>query len=88
MKTLVIEEDNEGLMSLMGQRILLLSAGYFYEGLLVGVNHTCVKLKEPHIVYNTGTWSDSSYEDIQSISQEFLYVQVGLIESFMLSKNK
>ena len=87
MKVLIEENENEGLMSLIGKRVLLMGAGYFYEGKLVGVNETCVKLIDPHIVYSTGDFSDKGYSDTQKLHTEVWYVTTGLIESFGVSKN-
>ena len=78
----VQEVDGEGLDGLLGERVLLICAGYFYEGKLVGVNDSFVKLEEPSIVYSTGPWSDKNYSDIQKLHQKEWYVQRGLIESF------
>lgn len=83
----VTEVDGEGLVALLGKRVLLMCAGYFYEGLLIGVNESFVKIEDPSIVYSTGKWSDKSYEDIQKLHAKEWYVQRGLIESFGLSKN-
>lgn len=90
MKQLVkVEEvENEGLISLMGSRVLLMCAGYFYEGKLVGVNNEFVKLEDVSIVYSTGTWSDKNYADIQKLHEKEWYVMKGLIESFGKSKLK
>ena len=87
MKILVQESEQEGLESFLGKRILLMCAGYFYEGQLIGVNQSCVKLKDAHIVYGTGVWSDKSYADIQKLCSDIWYVSTNLIESFGLSKN-
>lgn len=87
MKILVENIVKEGLDSLFGERVLLMSAGYFYEGKLIGVNETFVKLDDAAIVYSTGEWSDKSYSDIQKLHQKEWYVQRGLIESFGKSKN-
>lgn len=87
MKILVREEKSEGLESLLGKRVLLICAGYFYEGELIGVNKTCVKLKDAGIVYSTGAWTDKSYSDIQKLHASEWYVRKGLIESFGVSKN-
>lgn len=87
MKVLVESSEKEGLDSLMGKRILLMCAGYFYEGKLVGINDTCVKISDAHIVYETGSFSDSSYKDKQKLHADNWYVQTGLIESFGLSKD-
>ena len=83
----VQELDGEGLDSLLGERVLILCAGYFYEGLLVGVSETFVKLEDPSIVYSVGAWADKLYSDIQKLHQKEWYVQRGLIESFGKSKN-
>lgn len=87
MKT-IVEVSEEGLESLLGKRVLLMSAGYFYEGKLVGVNTTCVKLSDPGIVYETGKFSESNYKDLQKLHTDSWYVSTGLIESFGLSKNE
>lgn len=83
----VVEEENEGLVSLLGKRVLIMSAGYFYEGELEGVNDTCIKLKDPKIVYSTGDWSDKAYSDVQPMHADSWYISIGLIESFGLSKD-
>ncbi len=86
-KVKVEEVDGEGLISLLNKRVLIMSAGYFYEGELEGVNEDFVKLKDPHIVYSTGAWSDSAYSDKQKMHSNEWYVQIALIESFGLSKD-
>jgi hypothetical protein len=87
MKTIIKETEGEGLEALLGKRVLLMCAGYFYEGELVGVNDTCVKLSDPGIVYETGSFRDTGYSDLQKLHTDTWYVQTGLIESFGVSKN-
>lgn len=82
----IVKKTGEGLESLLGERVLLLCAGYFYEGLLIGVSQDAVKLDDAAIVYSTGAWSDKSYSDIQKLHQKEWYVCRGLIESFGKSK--
>ena len=77
----------DGFEKLLGKRVLLMCAGYFYEGKLIGVNKTCVKLNNASIVYSTGAWSDKNYSDIQKLHAKEWYVRKNLIESFGLSKN-
>jgi hypothetical protein len=88
MKKLVqVEEvEGEGLNGLLGERVLLMCAGYFYEGKLIGVNSDFVKLDDAAIVYSTGAWSDKSYSEIQKLHTKEWYVQKGLIESYGKSK--
>ena len=78
--------ENQGLESLLGERIQIMSAGYFYEGKLTGVNETCVELNDAHIIYETGSFQDKVYKDIQKLHTETWFVSIGLIESFGLSK--
>jgi hypothetical protein len=77
----VIEVENEGLPSLLGQRVLLMCANYFYEGVLEGVNDTCCLLSDAGIVYQTGEWREKGYADRQQLPSEH-YVQLQAIESF------
>lgn len=83
----VQEIEGEGLESLMGERVLLMCAGYFYEGILIGVNSNFVKLNDAGIVYSVGKWSDKNYEDRQKLHQKDWYVKTAMIESFGKSKN-
>lgn len=82
----VTEVDGEGLLSLLGEKVLLLCANYFYTGKLIGVNETCVQLESPEIVYQTGDWKAAKYADAQSLNMKTLYVQVGAIEAFGVGK--
>lgn len=77
----VQEVDGEGMLSLIGERVLIFSLNYIYTGKLVGVNSTCVLLEEPGIVYETGSYSDKKFKDCQYLSQP-LYVQLAAVESF------
>lgn len=82
----VQEVEGEGLTALLGEKVLLMCANYFYTGKLVGVNADCVLLEEPSIVYLTGTWSDKTYADTQKLHAKQWYVATQMIESFGLSK--
>jgi hypothetical protein len=85
MKKIVEEIEGEGLEKLLGQKVLLMCANYFYTGTLIGVNDTCVLIKDASIVYETGPWTDKLYKDFQKISDEW-YVQRSFIESFGVGK--
>ena len=82
MKKLVVEDEQEGLISLLGEKVLIMTSGYFYTGKLVGVNDTCVKLEDPSIVYETGEWTLENFKDEQSMDRAFHYIQMNAIESF------
>ncbi len=81
----VEEIENEGLISLLGRTVTLFCLNYTYAGKLIGVNLTCVKLENAHIVYETGSFSDSKFKDAQKLNKEF-YVQISAIESFGVLK--
>jgi len=85
MKVLV-ETREDGLESLMGKKVILFCANYFYTGKLVGVGKTTVKLEEAAIVYETGPFSDVKYRDEQKIGGKEHYVRIPAIESFGESK--
>jgi len=82
----VTEVEGAGLKSLLGERVLLLCANYFYTGKLVGVNDTCVELEDPSIVYETGPWTVKAYQDEQKLHTKSFYVSLAAIESFGVSK--
>lgn len=83
----VEEAENEGLMALLGTPVILFCANYIYAGKLVGVNKTCVKLENPHLVFETGAFGDKTYKDAQKMGDEH-YVQIAAVESFGKGKLK
>lgn len=87
MKRIIQETTGEGLDSLLGERVILLCAAYFYEGELVGVNEHDVVLKDPHIVFSAGSWEETGYSNIESIkhADEWI-VRTASIESYGKSK--
>lgn len=77
----VLEVENEGLISLLGQTVEIRCNVYIYTGTLVGVNASCIKLDKAAIVYETGPHSDFKYKDAQCIGDN-QYVCTNLMESF------
>ena len=77
----VIEIEGEGLQSLIGTRVLLMCANFYYEGVLEGINDECVLLSDAGIVYSTGEWTDKSWNDRQQLPGPH-YVMKQSIESF------
>lgn len=80
----VAEVEGEGLISLMGEKVILFCLNYFYAGTLVGVNDDCVLLEDGGIVYETGSFSDKYWKDFQKIGS--VYVRIGMIEAFAKGK--
>ena len=78
----VQEVQEEGFLALLGKNVEIFCGVYIYAGKLVGVNATCVKLENPHLVYETGGFLDKKYKDAQPMGREFHYVATTLVESF------
>ena len=81
----VVEVEQEGFLALLGQTITVFCAVYIYTGKLVGVNDTCIKLEEPKIVYETGSFNEKNWKDAQKLPNA-MYIQMGMIESFGVVK--
>jgi len=87
-KAIKVEEvEAEGLVGLLGQKVMLMCMNYNYAGTLDGVNDTFVKLseKDAKIVYDTGEWTKKDWADSQSVGQA-IYVERSKIEAFFLAK--
>ena len=79
--TQIIEVDNEGLISLLGQKITVFCLNYIYSGTLEGVNDKVIKLNNASIVYETGAFTDSKFKDAQLLPNA-VYINLNTIESF------
>lgn len=79
--TQVIEVDNEGLISLLGQSITVFCLNYIYSGTLEGVNEKVIKLKDASIVYETGSFTETAFKDAQKLPNS-IYLSIATIESF------
>lgn len=85
MKKIISEVENEGLIKLIGEKVTLFCQIYIYSGKLIGVNETCVLLSDASIVYETGSFTDKQWKDVQALPHDW-YVQINSIESFGLMK--
>ena len=77
----VTEVDGEGLEALLSKQVMLFCLNYIYTGTLTGVNKTCVLLENASIVYSTGAFNKTSFDDAQKLPHNH-YVQTSAIESF------
>jgi len=78
----VVEVKEEGFLALIGKNVEVFCGIYIYAGKLVGVNTTCIKLENPHIVYETGGFLDKKYKDAQQMGRQFHYISTAFVESF------
>jgi hypothetical protein len=85
MKKIIEVSEKAGLDSLLGEKVLLLCANYFYAGTLAGVHRTHVRLEKASLVYETGEWNAPSYRDAQALPGP-VHVRLGFIEAFMKGK--
>ena len=81
----VVEVSGEGLEALIGKKVTLFCANYFYTGKLIGVNETYVKLENAYIVYETGSFDEKNWKDAQKLPNDW-YVMLGFVESFGILK--
>ena len=86
MKRIVEDVSDEGLESLLGERVTLFCSAYIYTGKLTGVNETCVRLDSASIVYETGELSSGPWKDAQPLPPGAWYVQLSAVESFGILK--
>lgn len=86
MKRVIVQSTNEGLESLMGERVTLFCTRYIYTGVLTGLNDNFVLLTEPSIVYETGDFSKKDWGDAQKLPKDEWYVMLHSIESFGIMK--
>jgi hypothetical protein len=83
----VTEVEGEGLVSLLGENVLVFCMNYIYTGLLSGVNTNDILLENARIVYETGAFGDNSFKDAQVIGHD-LYIRTSSIESYSKTSKK
>lgn len=81
----LVEVENEGLISLLGQVVTLMCLNYIYTGKLTGVNTTCVLLEDPSVVFETGAYSSPTWKAAEKLPNS-LYVNISAIEAFGIVK--
>lgn len=85
-KLIKVEEvEGEGMLALMGQRVTLFCQIYIYTGKLVGVNDDFVKLEDAGVVYETGSFNDKEWADMQKLPED-TYIMKNAIEAFTVIK--
>ena len=78
----VTEVEGEGLVALMSEKVLLICMNYFYAGRLVGVNDEFVLLEDAQLVYESGPWDKTTWQDAQKLPNGVWYIKTTAIESF------
>lgn len=75
-----------GLVKLIGQKVLLLCANYFYAGTLRAVDAETAELEGAQIVYETGAWDAAQYATAEKLPGHLWSVRVESIESYGIGK--
>lgn len=79
-KAKIVEEEG-GLITLLGKKVLFLCMNYHYTGKLVGVNTDCVELENMAVVFETGAFT-GPLKNAQNIHTKTGYVRIQTIESY------
>ena len=82
MKRVIETNEKGGLEAMLGEKVILLCANYFYAGELRAVNADFVELKDAVLVYETGAWNTGGYQDAQRLPGKTWYVRTSFIESY------
>jgi hypothetical protein len=77
----VVEVENEGLNSLLGEFVTIWCLNYIYSGKLEGVNEHDILLTNAFLVYTTGPLCDKKFEDAQALPTP-TYIRTATIESY------
>ena len=72
--------DLTGLESLLGEWVQVWCMNYIYAGMLSGVSAADIKLRDGHVVYETGVLTEP-FKDVQPVGGD-LFVRVAAIESY------
>jgi hypothetical protein len=80
------ENENEGLMSLIGQRVTFYCLDYIYCGDLIGVNDVQIKLQNCKIVYDTGAFEKTTWETAEKFPNDW-FIRLSAVTSYGVLKN-
>jgi len=76
----IIEIENGGYETLLGEQVLVFCMNYIYTGKLAGVNSDKILLEDPYIVYQTGAFNEKSFGDAQKLHDQ-IFISTNSIES-------
>ena len=76
----IIEIENSGYETLLGEQVLVFCMNYIYTGKLSRVNADKILLENPYIVYETGSFDSQSFGDAQKLPHE-IFISNMSIES-------
>ena len=77
----VVEETTEifecdgGYEYLLTKEIVVITTGYIYTGICIGVNGQFLELENPSIIYETGPWTDQKWKDAQRLPTDVIRLE-------------
>ena len=77
----VTEVEDEGLVALLGEKVMLFCMNWVYAGVLVGVNDSFVQLDDAKLVFDTGKPAAPTFAEAEPLPSPW-YVHAAAIESF------
>lgn len=82
----IVETDtNQDLESRLNKQVVFMCFNYIYTGVLTAINDKFYRITNPHIIYETGKWTDSKWKDCQSMGEDELDIMVGTFESWFVT---
>ena len=77
----IVETQDGGFESMLGEKVEVWCGVYIYAGKLVGVNDNHIEIDDAYVVYETGELTAVSYKDAQPL-QGMRRVMLHAIESW------
>lgn len=88
MKRIVETDTRTELDKFLGKQVVFMCLNYFVTGILVGINDDFFVLEDPHIIYETGPWSDGKWKDCQDMKEESINVMKSAVEMWFETYKK
>lgn len=82
-KVEVVEVENEGAISLLGEYVEVRCGSYHYAGKLIGVNDLCIELEEAHTIFESGAYTTAKYKDTQKHVESKALIYFSFIECIL-----
>lgn len=75
-------QEESGYSQLIGETITVYTCRYIYHGKLIEEGEDYIKLLNPAIIYETGSYEDKNFADKQSLHTETWNIAKQSVESF------
>jgi hypothetical protein len=69
------------LHELIDRHVVVWCVNYIYSGQLESFDASFLRIKDPHVVYETGPLTDKDFKDAQPLPGDYWYIARSAIES-------